>query len=211
MTSILDFHTHRLDATGALISVDPRHFEPKPGLYYSVGYHPWDDVDRLTDDDFSLLERCASHPQVLALGETGMDALRGADLERQADAFVRHLQLADKLGKPVVAHNVRTTQQLLAARRHSKLEHVPLAIHGMRGNAHVARKLLDADCYLSLGPRFNATALKVVPTDRLLIETDDAEDVTIDTVAARVAAALGQPVENIITMARDNVVRFLSR
>ena len=94
---ILDIHTHRTDATAAVISVDPREFDPQPGRWYSVGFHPWYDVDKLTEDDFSLLERCARHAQVVAIGETGMDKLRGGDLDIQATAFIRHLQLAHDL------------------------------------------------------------------------------------------------------------------
>ena len=116
MTTILDFHTHDMNATSALISVSPRQFNPQPGKWYSVGYHPWHDVDHLTDDDFTLLEQCAAHPQVLAIGETGMDSLRGAPIDIQAMVFVRHLELAARLNKPVVAHNVRTTQEILTQR-----------------------------------------------------------------------------------------------
>ena len=42
MTPIIDIHTHHLDADGALISVAPQDFDPQPGKWYSVGFHPWD-------------------------------------------------------------------------------------------------------------------------------------------------------------------------
>lgn len=205
---LLDCHTHRPDATAALISVDPRHFAPQPGLWYSVGFHPWDGVGTLTDDDFSLLERCARHPQVLAIGETGMDTLRGGDLNSQADVLVRHLQLAHSLGKPAVIHNVRCTQEILAARRRAGLTAVPLAIHGMRGNEHVTRTLLDAGCYLSFGARFNPDALRATPLDRLLIETDEAP-VTIQEVADAVASALQLTREQVTTICATNLQRLL--
>ena len=69
---IIDFHTHNHEASRALISVDPREFDPQPGKWYSVGYHPWQDVASLTDDNFDLLDSCARHAQVLAIGETGI-------------------------------------------------------------------------------------------------------------------------------------------
>lgn len=206
---ILDFHTHHLDAADALIAVDPRDLDPVEGRYYAVGYHPWHDVARLTDEDFALLERCARHPQVLAVGETGMDALRGGGLDVQANVFVRHLQVAREVGKPVVAHCVRTAQQIIAARRRAGLDDVPLAIHGMRGNEHVARMLLDAGCYLSFGARFNPRAVQVTPLERLLIETDE-EAITIGEVAARVAAALNVPVGRIKQAAAGNAQRLLN-
>lgn len=208
MNRIIDFHTHRLDATAALIAVDPRQFNPQPGQFYSVGFHPWHDVDTLTDSDFALLEQCARHPQVLAIGETGLDRIRGARLDIQIPVFVRHLLLAHQLGLPVVVHNVRATQDLLTCRHQAHLDDVPLAIHGMRGNAQVARTLLDAGCYLSFGPVFNPEVLLATPPDRYLLETDDSA-VSIDEVAARVAAALGQTAAQVTTTAAGNARRLL--
>ena len=208
MNTILDIHTHRLEATAALISVDPRRFDPQPGKWYSVGFHPWHGIDTLTDDDYRLLEQCARHPQVLAIGETGIDTLRGAELSTQTQAFVRHLVLAHELGKPVIVHNVRATQQILAARRDSHLDDVTLIIHGMRSNAHVASTLLTAGCYLSYGPRFNAEALLITPLDRLLIETDDS-DVPITTVAAQVASTLHLSAAQVKTIAANNAHHLL--
>lgn len=205
---ILDFHTHHADAEGALISVNPRQFDPQPGLWYSVGFHPWDNVDTLTDDDFILLEQCARHPQVLAIGETGMDRLRGAGLDVQAAVFIRHLQLAAELGLPVVAHCVRAAQEILAARHQAGLTTVPLAIHGLRANEHVARMLLDAGCDLSFGIRFNPDALRSTPLDRLLIETDDAP-VTIQEVADSIASVLQMSSEQVIKTAAGNAQRLL--
>lgn len=209
MTSILDFHTHRLDATGALIAVDPRRFDPQPGKWYSVGFHPWDNVENLTNSNFDLLEQCARHPQVLAVGETGMDRLRGADLMKQEAAFVRHLQLARELGKPVVVHNVRATREILDARHRAGLDDITLVIHGIRGNAHVARTLLDAGCYLSFGLRFNAKALQATPPDRLLIETDDS-DVPITDVATQVARTLTLTATEIMRLVTSNARMLLN-
>lgn len=207
---ILDCHTHRLDARAALISVDPRQFDPQPGLWYSVGYHPWNDIGALTAADFDLLERCASHPQVLAIGETGMDSLRGGDLNTQEAIFVRHLKLAHTLGKPVMVHNVRCTQRILAARHRAAFEDVSLAIHGMRGNEHVAHTLLDAGCYLSFGTRFNPAALRSTPLDRLLIETDEAP-VTIQEVADAIAATLQLTRQQVTTICATNLQHLLQR
>ncbi len=208
--NILDFHTHRTDASAALISVDPRQFDPKPGLYYSVGFHPWKTAEVITPNDFTLLEQCARHPQVLAIGETGIDSLRGAELETQVALFVRHLQLAHDTSRPVVVHSVRTTQQILAARNRAKLTTVPLAIHGFRGNEHVARTLLDAGCYLSFGARFNPAALLITPLDRLLIETDEAP-INIHDVATLVAQTLHLPTNTILHNATTNAHHLLTQ
>lgn len=208
MTPIIDIHTHHLDADGALISVAPQDFDPQPGKWYSVGFHPWHAIEKLNDEDFELLERCARHRQVLAIGETGMDRTRGAELDIQAAVFVRHLQLAHDLGKPVVTHCVRAAQDILAARSRAHLDDVPLIIHGMRSNAHVARTLLDGGCYLSFGSRFNPEAVNATPPDRLLIETDEAP-VTILEVANLVAQASHLTTGQVISQASANACRIL--
>ncbi len=209
MMTILDFHTHRTDANQALISVSPKDFSPQPGRYYSVGYHPWLPLETLSEDDFALLEQCARHPQVLAIGETGMDSLRGNDLVTQEMVFVRHLRLAGDLHKPVVVHSVRTAQQILAARRREGLTQVPLIVHGMRGNERVARTWLEAGCYLSYGVRFNPKAVEATPRDRLLIETDEAHE-TIQEVAAMVADALKCSADDIMALSATNARHLLA-
>jgi TatD DNase family protein len=203
MNDIIDFHTHQDGATAALIAVDPRQFDPQPGRWYSLGFHPWNDVDKITDEDFDLLRRCSAHPQVLAIGETGMDALRGASLDIQGEVFSRHLSIAADVAKPVVVHSVRTVQNILSIRRKSGLTVVPLAIHGMRSNVHVAQAWLEAGCYLSFGARFNPAALLATPIDRLLIETDDS-DTPIDEVATLVAQTLHMTPAEVISHVIDN-------
>ncbi len=206
---IIDCHTHHANATAALIAVDPRQFDPQPGLWYSVGYHPWYDIDKLTDADFKLLELHARHPQVLAIGETGLDSLRGANLETQASVFVRHLQVAHATNKPVVVHCVRTAQRIIDERRKAGLTTVPLAIHGMRANERIARTLLDAGCYLSFGIRFNPATLLATPPDRMLIETDEAP-ATIREVASAIGDVLGMPYYQVIKTAAENTQRLLN-
>ena len=206
---IIDCHTHHADATAALIAVDPRQFDPQPGLWYSVGYHPWHDVDKLTEADFKLLEQRARHSQVLAIGETGLDSLRGADLETQASVFVRHLQVAHATSKSVVVHCVRTAQRIIDERRKAGLTAVPLAIHGMRANERIARTLLDAGCYLSFGIRFNPATLLATPPDRMLIETDEAP-ATIREVASAIGDVLGMPYYQVIKTAAENTQRLLN-
>lgn len=203
-----DFHTHQPDATRALISVDPRRFAPEPGKWYSVGFHPWDTTQDLSSADYDLLEQCANHPQVLAIGETGLDSRRGADIAVQRQVFERHMSLAAALGKPVVVHSVKTAQEILAVRRTLGLTSVTLAIHGMRANERVARMLLDAECYLSFSLRFNPRTLLETPLTRLLIETDDGE-APIEEVATTVANQLQTDIAKIISQTAINAQRLL--
>lgn len=207
--TVLDFHTHQLQARNAVISVMPAQFHPQPGLLYSVGLHPWHTADADVAEQLQLLEQAASHAQVVAIGETGLDALRGAPLERQAELMRRHIALAEAVGKPLVVHMVRTSQQVLRLWRESGKK-VPWVIHGMRANANVARPLIDAGFYLSFGRRFNPATVLATPLHQLLLETDDEPTLSIHTVAQQVAAVLQVSPEALELQAAQNASQLLT-
>lgn len=205
MTPIIDIHTHRLDAgPEAIISVEPAAFAPQPGRLYSVGYHPWNGIPQ----SLGALDAIANHPQVVAIGETGLDALRGVSIAEQELLFAHHIALAQQLGKPVIAHMVRTSQQLIKVWRHMQPSGISLIIHGMRGNENVARTLIDAGCYLSYGERFNPNALRATPPDRILAETDESTKPISDIIAA-MASTLGTTPEALTATISHNTATIL--
>ncbi|MBR5102621.1 MAG: TatD family hydrolase [Muribaculaceae bacterium] len=183
---ILDSHTHNVNSAYAIISVSPTSFSPQEGHFYSVGIHPWNTA-ATTAEELEQLAVVAGHKQVVAIGETGLDSLRGAPLSRQEEIMRRHIDLAEQLGKPLIIHMVRTAQQLLRLKKTLKPA-LPWIIHGFRGNERVARQLVDAGFFISVGMRFNETAVKIIPDELLLIETDDSQT-DINAIAASVAQA----------------------
>ena len=207
MTPVIDIHTHRPDAPqGSVINVEPAHFAPLPGRLYSVGHHPWSAVP----ESLESLWHIAVHPQVVAIGETGLDSLRGAPLEVQTDIFKQHIAVAQAANKPIVAHMVRTSGLLIKAWREMRPEGIALAIHGMRGNENVARTLVEAGCYLSYGERFNAAALMATPLDRILAETD--ESITpIEQIIASMARTLGMNPATLTAIIAHNTATLLHR
>lgn len=183
---IKDIHTHRTDAREAVISVNPWEFAPVEGLCYSVGIHPWQ-AARAAEADFDRLAECAKADNVLMIGECGIDKLRGGDLSMQTGVLERHIALSEQVGKPLVLHCVRASNELCRLRRLLRPS-MPWIVHGFRGNARVASQLLDAGFYLSYGERFNPEALAATPADRLLAETDESL-LPIDEIHRRLAAS----------------------
>lgn len=190
---IFDIHTHDISARNALISVNPAEFDPQPGTFYSVGIHPW----RLSasDEDMKLLESIVSREDVLMIGECGIDKVRGVELNEQIKVLRKHVELSETLGKPLILHCVKASNELVALRKEIRATQ-PWVVHGFRGNANVARQLLAAGMFLSFGEHFNADALKVVPPGRLLVETDESA-MKIDEIAKRVAETRGVPCEEL--------------
>ncbi len=165
-----------------------------PTLLFSVGIHPWD-VSPVPDADeeraWERLEALALLPNVAAIGECGIDLMRGnAPLFRQMQVMKRHVELSERAGKPLLIHDVKAHDILVGMRRDMKPSQ-PWAIHGFRLKAGVAEMMLRAGFMLSLGPDFNPDSLRTIPRDRLLAETDDSP-VEIGTVIARLSAAAGE-------------------
>lgn len=175
----MDFHTHNLNAVPGTAIVNlpeeallnPECFPLVDGGLYSAGIHPWwtvDDLDRL----WAGLQTWAGHAQVVAIGECGLDKLRGAGVEVQKDIFVRQLELAERRSLPVTIHCVKAFDQLLALRKTLRPS-VQWTVHGFRGKPELAKQLLAAGFNLSFGKHLNAESYAMTPAERRYRETDD--------------------------------------
>jgi len=74
------------------------------GVYAMAGIHPTH-VLEATDQDFAEIARLCNEPNVLAVGETGLDYYWDKYYdERQMDFFIRHIHLASKMNLPLIIH-----------------------------------------------------------------------------------------------------------
>ncbi|HEY5882919.1 MAG TPA: TatD family hydrolase [Nakamurella sp.] len=149
-----------------------------PDLYAAVALHPTR-ADTLDEHARREIETLAADPRVVAIGETGLDHYwDAAPHDMQAEAFAWHIDLAKRLGKPVMIHDRDAHDDVLAVlQREGAPERV--IFHCFSGDAAMARRCADAGWYLSFaGPvsfrnaRDLADAARSVPDDRLLVETD---------------------------------------
>lgn len=168
-----DVHTHGRTGPRLLTSVEPR--EARDGeagqAWYSVGIHPWSTAAHIPDDDFRLLEEAVDDPRVAAIGECGLDALRGGCAEYQEAVFRRHVELSERAGMPLIVHCVRRYGRIIELRRELK----PLQswiIHGFRGKPELARQLLAAGFDISLGHDAPPALEAIIPAGRLFRESD---------------------------------------
>lgn len=211
---ILDIHRHLKAGEEQVlhpeavigICIGRDRFEPVEEQLYSAGIHPWHAVNAEAPDTlWEELEEIAVRPDVVAIGECGVDlGPQGGPLYKQLLLFKRHVELSERLGKPIVIHDVKAHDIIAGARRDLKPRQ-NWAIHGFRRNAATAQMLLRAGCYISFGPEFNEEAVRAVPADRILAETDES-DVEIKTVIARISAARGEEMEETL---RRNAASFL--
>lgn len=154
-----------------------------PRVYAAVALHPTR-ANALDDEAKAVLEELATRPRVVAIGETGIDLywpgrLEGcADPARQRDAFAWHIDLAKRVGKPLMIHNREGDAEVLDVLR---AEGAPETVifHCFSSGPEMARTCIDAGWYLSLSGTVsfkNATdlqeAARLIPRDQLLVETD---------------------------------------
>ncbi|MCI5778777.1 MAG: TatD family hydrolase [Lentisphaeria bacterium] len=127
-----DFHTHRRPAPGidALISAP----EYLPDAKISLQLHPWHLPERFTPRP----ELAGELMRFDALGEVGLDRMRGPELPVQQRYLLEFLRLAQELRKPVVLHVVRCFPELFAALRPLKLR---VMVHGFRGTPELLDEL----------------------------------------------------------------------
>ena len=171
---ILDSHTHHpAPQPEGIISCSPRDFSAVVNQKYSVGIHPWR-VGECTEDDFRQLDTLARRQDVVAIGEAGIDLQHkgAAPMYRQLQAFRRQIALSEEVGKPLVIHDVKAHDVVLALHKEYSPRQ-PWIIHGFRGKPSVLRMLMRPGVYFSFGEKYNVETLRAIPATLLLAETDE--------------------------------------
>jgi TatD DNase family protein len=206
--------------------------EAEPNLYASVGTHP--DYEDTPEPDVEGLVALASHPKVVAIGETGLDYYRRAadaadTLEWQRERFRVHIRAARAAGKPLVVHTRASADDTLRLMREERADEAGGVMHCFTESWEVAQAAIDLGFYISLSGIVtfkNAKDLhdvaRRVPLDRLLIETDSPylapvpyrgktnEPSFVAHVAGRIAELRDIPVEDVGRATTDNFFRLFA-
>jgi TatD DNase family protein len=204
-------------------------------LYFAWGLHPFFVLEVTPKASRELLEelkfRLAGAPaQLRAIGECGLDYRRARTPEardHQLAVFRGHLELSRATGLPMSMHCVDAHGPLLELLREQPTP--PSIMHAFSGSADVARQFIAAGHYISFAGNLLLTsarkpiaAAKVVPADRLLIETDtpdqtppdrrpaDNEPAFIVDVAQRLASVRGVELAELAQTTFDNARRVLA-
>ena len=178
---ILDVHTHHpAPQPEGIVALDPADLPSEgryPHQFYSVGLHPWSlsGISGASPERREALEKAAGRSDVVAIGETGIDTVHpgAAPMAGQLNTFRIHVELSERLGKPLIIHGVKAQDMILGVKRDMKPAQ-PWILHGFRGKPTVLQMLVKAGIYISFGPQFNADSLSACPAELLLAETDEA-------------------------------------
>ncbi len=201
-----------------------------PFIYATVGVHPHEAV-KATDQTWTELAALAAHPKCVAVGEIGLDYHYDfSPRETQRAVFVRQMEIARATGQPIVIHTREAwddTIELIRAHWNPALGGIFHCFSGAPGEAEL---VLDLGFHVSFSgivtfPRATEIheAAKMVPDDRLLIETDAPylapvpfrgkrnEPAHLQYTAARISQLRGVPVDEIAALTTANWRRLCLR
>ena len=156
-----------------------------PWLDAAAGVHPHDAAN-VDDAGWADIVALADDPQVVAIGETGLDFDRVfSPIDAQLANLRRNLLLAVEHGKPVILHcrsvaGERDAQDALLAELRAFGASVPrLIVHSFSGPVDYAAAMLELGAVISFsglvfrrGEEASADVVRLVPLDRILVETD---------------------------------------
>jgi TatD DNase family protein len=132
------------------------------------------------DADLKIIEQLAQHPRVRAIGETGLDYFRTpTELRaRQQESFKWHIDLAKRMNKALVIHDRDSHDDVLSVLSEVGAPEKTI-FHCFSGDVEMAKTCIERGYVLSFAGTLtfkNAPelreAVKLVPLDQLLVETD---------------------------------------
>jgi TatD DNase family protein len=168
--------------------VEPSEFEKiqglahrYPELFFSVGLHPLDVAQWTASLGNRIQSLATSDSKVVAIGETGLDLYRSNSSAEQMEAFKAQLLIAQRLSLPVIIHCRNAAQPMADFLRTFWQQYGPVkgVMHCWGGTPEETQWFLDLGFFISFSGTVtfkNAVQIhesaRIVPTDRLLIETD---------------------------------------
>jgi len=178
---LFDAHTHHspTDRVCAIESID-LYLIPEPIFIpshrYSVGLHPWNSPKGLNTALKLQLDALSQSELVLAIGECGLDPIRGAHIETQKEIFEFQIELGKQYNKPLIIHSVKANHLLFDVKKKNREQ---LWIwHGYSGSTKLALEWIRLGGLISIGPKWTHSNkldifLRQIPIDKLLLESDE--------------------------------------
>jgi TatD DNase family protein len=209
---LIDIHSHLNTKPESGIRIF--NFEPEPSwafndlfpdnrdfLWLSAGIHPWH-ASEWNENDIKGLLKVFDVPQVLMVGEIGMDKKCSVPLSKQIEVFLAQAELADYLRKPVILHLVKAMQEIVEIKK--KYINVPAwIVHGFRGGDKEAQQYIENGFYLSFGSRYRSDGLIACGDKDIFIETDESNE-SLNDIYMRIAEARNTDVKSLEDIVEDN-------
>ena len=153
--------------------------EKSPNLYAATGVHP-EDAKNFDEKALNLMEKMIKHPKVVAVGEIGLDYYWDRSYnDVQKAVFEAQIEFAKKHDKPIIVHDREAHGDSLEILKRTNAAEVGVVMHCFSGSPEFALECVKEGFYIALGGVVtfkNAKKMKevakIVPLERLLLETD---------------------------------------
>ncbi|MGI9496246.1 MAG: TatD family hydrolase [Mariniblastus sp.] len=151
-----------------------------PQIYSAVGIHP-NHCQDATQLDWQEILKLSTQPEVVAIGETGLDRYWDyCPIEQQRTWFAKHIELSFETKKPLVIHMRDCESDILAMlNEHQRNGSVIGIMHSFAGSWETAQRCLELGMYISFAGMVTfkkSNELREIaariPGDRILVETD---------------------------------------
>lgn len=208
---LFDVHTHLLKDkpdTNAVLNVFWQDLNILPeNQPFSLSAHPWH-LDTYNSVEFEhKLQALMDNPLFMAVGECGLDKNTAFNPDFQISVLNEQYKFAEKSGRPMVIHCVRSFELLL---QWQKGKHVKMLVHGFNRKIELLSELIKAGFYLSFGAALfedktslNEALAECLP-DRLFLETDDQEKYSIEDIYTKAASILKIDVDKLQLQILEN-------
>ena len=188
--NLFNTHTHRTkDPDWEILSVSP---DDSVSVYHSFGVHPWK-AHTIPLDEISDKADKKLNDKTLAIGEIGLDRIKGPSLELQISVFIEQIELSEKEKLPVILHCVKAWNEVALIKR--KLNPTQIWVFHGFAKANLVEAVLQENIVISIGTDIFTNlklqkALSLIPNENLLLETDDS-NISIQEVYQKVADLKG--------------------
>lgn len=212
---IIDIHTHNFTPQAEVIIHNPDLIvltecpqDHPQQVFTSVGFHPWHLENRYSEKEWLAFERLSAGKEVLAIGEAGLDKIKGAEWPLQLEAFQRQVDWASQVEKVIIVHNVRASEEVWHV-LNSRKTNLTAIMHAFRRNKKVAQRFLDLGHYISIGhpllfDQNLQEVLNYIPRDRFFLETDGFDGVHIMDLYKKAAEVLQTDIETVSLQLLEN-------
>jgi len=147
-------------------------------IFFTSGLHPWH-AGFLTETEIrNRLEKLVLDKRIIAIGETGIDKIKGPGLSTQEKVLKVHMEIAENHQLPLIIHSVKAHNEILKLKIDSRSK-IPWVIHHFNGSKQMALDFIEHGFYLSVCHHIKNNSsrlseyLNKLPLNRLFLETDD--------------------------------------
>ena len=215
-TNILDFHTHKMrhEKREDILEIVSIHLgQDREKKHFTVGLHPWWTESVVSPEQKIALQDLLSNPYCLAMGEMGLDKLKGPTMSEQMYFLRSQLKIAEEMSKPVIIHCVRAFNQLIEIKKEFP-SIKKWCVHGYGRHSILAKQLIAQGFYLSLMPSIEDKYLDwftCLPNNKLFLETDSMPETDIQEIYHKVARLTGRSIEELQAQMNKNASDFFER